>query len=234
MRSKKKMQRLVLVFAVLFETFFSFAAKDVFGADEIQTAPPSDIQEVEKPKTLHEALDRRYRFSKKLQSEISVFGGDYLGDEWYNTWDVGARYYLHINNSFAIGSSYRYSPVRTDSTGVFGQSLKTKNTHTIDGEIMYSNECAFRGGDTVVECDFFLTAGAGAIEINKIWGAAGVFGGGLKIYTPAPFFAVRFDVDAILHNTPKPGGDSFNSDMAMELGVSFLIPVKRANQSDGL
>jgi hypothetical protein len=191
---------------------------------EAKTEEPAPKDE---SRALHEALDRGYRFSKHLQSEFGIFGGDYLGDEWYNTWDVGARYYLHLNNSIALGAEYFYSPIRADSTGTFGQSLRTDSTHTATAAMMYSNDTAFRAGDSVVECDLFLTVGGGAMQINRQWQWTALIGGGLKIYTGAPWFAVRFDVNSYLHPTPKPGGDSFNADLAIQFGASFLFPTKK-------
>jgi hypothetical protein len=175
-------------------------------------------------------LDRRYRFAKKFQSEFGIFGGDYLGDEWYNTWDVGARYYFHLNNDFAVGAEYFYSPIRADGTGNFGKSLTTKTTHTVTGAFIYSNDAGFRAGNSIVECDLMLTVGGGMMEINGQWKPTALIGGGIKIYTPLPWFAVRFDVNSYLHPTPKPGGNAFNADMAINLGFSFLAPIKKTEE----
>ena len=192
-----------------------------------ETAEEGSSDEEEEPASLHEALDRRYRFNKQWQSELGLLGGDYIGDAWLNTWDVGARYYLHLNNTFAIGAAYLYSPIRADSTSVFGQSLRTKHAHLIDGEIRISNDCAFRAGDSIIECDLYLTLGGGAIYINRFWKPMVVIGGGMKVYTPAPWFAVTFDANSYLHPTPKPTGSSFNADMVINAGVAFLFPVRR-------
>lgn len=196
-------------------------AKEAGGEEHVEKVE-------EEPPSLHKTLlDRRYRFHKQWQSELGLLGGDYIGDAWLNTWDVGARYYLHLNNTFAIGAAYLYSPIRADSTSTFGQSLRTKHTHLIDGELRISNEAAFRAGDSIIECDLYLTLGGGAIYINRVWKPLALIGGGIKVYTPAPWFAVTFDVNSYLHPTPKPGGSSFNADMVINAGVAFLFPVRR-------
>ncbi len=182
---------------------------------------------------LHDALDRGYRFSKRMQSEFGVFGGDYLGDEWYNTWDAGGRYFLHLNNTFAVGGEYMYSPIRADSSGDFGKNLTTKHGHTIDAQLLISNDAAFRSGKSVIECDLMLSVGGGSMKIGSKWYWMGVIGGGLKIYTPLPWFAVRFDVNSYLHPTPKPTGDAFNADLVINLGTSFLFPIKKAKDDTG-
>jgi hypothetical protein len=180
----------------------------------------------EREQAIREVFDREFRFSKKFQSELGFFGGSYLGDEWYNTWNIGGRYYLHLNNSIAFGTEYLYSPIRADASGDFGKSLTTNNMHTLTGAMMYSNGTAFRAGDSVVECDLILTVGGGAMQINRQWEPVALIGGGLKVYLPIPWFAIRFDVNTYLHPTPKPGGNSFNSDMLVNLGFSFLFPTK--------
>lgn len=178
----------------------------------------------EKPFTLYEALEDRQLAPKRFQSEFNVFGGNYLGDEWYNTWDVGGRYFFHINNTFAVGAEYFYSPIRADSSGNFGESLTTKKTHTLTSQLMISNDAAFRSGNTILECDLFLALGAGSMQINKKWKPVGVIGGGIKVYPNLPWFAIRFDVNSYLHSTPKPGGDTFNADVAIDGGISFFFP----------
>ena len=207
----------------------SYPAAEAPQEQETPATPDAKAEEAAKPDTshaLHDALDREYRYSKRFQSEFGVFGGDYLGDEWYNTWDVGARYYLHLNNSIAVGAEYFYSPIRADASGDFGGSLTTDTTHTITAAMIYSNGAAFRAGSSVVECDLMLTVGGGTMQINRQWQWMAMIGGGLKVYTPAPWFAVRFDVNSYMHPTPKPGGNSFNADMVLHFGASFLFPTK--------
>lgn len=208
-------------------------AADPAAAQE-ETAPASKLEgrAEEEQRALGRTLDRRHRFSKKWQSELGIFGGDYLGDEWLNTWDVGTHYYLHINNTFAIGASYFYSRIRANAESNFGASLTTKNHHGVDAEVMVSNDCAFRTGKTVIDCDLFMTLGAGATVINRVWEPLVMIGGGLKIYLPPPWIAIRFDVNCPLHPTPKPGGNSFNVDVAFNLGLSFLFPGRELHRSD--
>ena len=173
---------------------------------------------------------------RKFQSEFGVFGGDFLGDEWYNNWDVGGRYYFNINKMFAFGAEYQYNPIRADSSGDFGKSLRTDNSHTLFGAISIANDAAFKAGKSIIDCDLFLTVGAGSMQINRDWEWLAVIGGGIKVYTPMRWMAVRFDVNSYMHPTPKPGGNSFNADMALNLGFSFFVQphMKKAlSQPDG-
>lgn len=160
---------------------------------------------------------------RKFQSEFGVFGGDFLGDEWYNNWDVGARYYFNINKTFAIGAEYQYNPIRADSSGDFGRSLRTDNSHTLFGALAIANDAAIKAGKSIIDCDLFLTLGAGSMQINREWQWLALIGGGIKVYMPMRWMAVRFDVNSYLHPTPKPGGNSFNADMAINLGFSFFV-----------
>ena len=67
--------------------------------------------------------------------------------------------------------------------------------------------------------------------INRVWEPLGIVGGGMKIYMPPPWLAIRFDVNSVLHSTPKPEGDSFNADVMFNLGISFLFPIHRSAPS---
>jgi outer membrane beta-barrel protein len=177
-------------------------------------------------------VDRRYRLSKRLQNELGFFGGGYLGDETHNSWVVGGRYFLHLNNTFALGASYSYTPVITDWSSTFGQSLRTKQQHLIDGEVMISNDAAFRAGNTIVELDLYFTLGLGVIRINQQNMPMGIIGGGAKFYTGYPWLTVRFDVNSYIHPTPNPNGDTLNSDMSILAGVSFLFPQRKPPEED--
>jgi hypothetical protein len=186
---------------------------------------PKAEEKSEKPiPSLCEALEQRHPHHKNFQSEFSIFGGDYLGDEWLNTWNAGGKYYMHLSNMFAVGAEYFYSQIRANGNTTFGQSLKTNDSNTLDVQLMIANDTAFLSGRSIIDCDLFLTLGVGSMEINDIWEWTAIVGGGLKIYTGIPWFAVRFDVNSYLHPTPKPTGDSFNADITMTLGVSFLLP----------
>lgn len=198
------------------------------------TAPSSELEQhaERERRALGISVDRRYRLSKRWQNEFGIFGGDYLGDEWLNTWDAGAHYYLHFNNTFAVGASYFFSRIRANTESDFGQSLATKNQHAADAELMISNDCAFRAGKTIIECDLYLTLGMGMIQINRQWKPMGLVGGGMKVYLPVPWLAVRFDVNSPIHPTPKPGGNSFNADIAFNLGLSFLVPQRKPAEQE--
>lgn len=209
-----------------------------FGADApAVTAPSSVIEhraEEEKAHLRSRVLDRQHRFSKRLQSELGIFGGDYLGDEWLNTWDAGAHYYLHLNNTFAVGASYAYSRIRANADSSFGANLRTKNMHLLDAEMQISNDCAFRAGKSIIECDLYFTLGGGAIWINRQWKPMGLLGGGMKIYFDPPWVALRLDVNTPMHPTPKPGGDVFTADVMFNAGVSFLFPVRKLEREEPL
>ena len=175
---------------------------------------------------LPKALDDRHRHNHKNQFEISLNGGDYLGDQTGNSWTTGAKAYFSFNSIVGVGVNYAYTPLSVDSSSNFGQFLKTKDTHMLDAEVMLNNAAAFRAGK-VIECDLYLTLGVGTIWIDRKYKPMGMVGGGMKIYGKPDWLAFRIDVNSYLHPTPNPGGDKFNGDMAMTLGISFLFPVRQ-------
>lgn len=176
---------------------------------------------------LHEALKKRQEFHKKRQHEISINGGGFLGDQSHSSWTAGANYHFLINDTFGVGAAYAYSPTITDWSSNYGRSLRSRRQHFMDAELMISNDAAFRAGKTIIECDFYLTLGAGALWINEEYEPLGVVGGGLRVYLPWPWMALRVDVNTYMHYTPIPTGDVFSADMSMIGGVSFLFPVRK-------
>ncbi len=179
---------------------------------------------------LHQALDRRYRFQKQHQSELGLRGGAYLGNQTRTSWFAGGYYYFHINNTFALGATYSYSPIEVDSNSTFGKSLKTKETHLMDAEVMISNDAAFRAGKSIVECDLYFVLGVGSIWINRHYEPMGTVGGGMKVYTKWPWLVPRIDVNSYIHPTPNDSGTTYDADIATILGLSFVFPTKKLEE----
>ncbi len=169
------------------------------------------------------ALGSKHRPRKHFQSEFTLTGGDYLGDEWRNTWDLGGTYALYFNDTFGVGAGYMYSPMSVDASSQFGRSITDKDTHTIHGEFYLTNDCGFRAGKTLIECDLFTYLGGGTMQINDEWEPAGLVGGGMRFYMPVRHFSIRVDIASYLHPTATPGGDRFNADVLMNLGLSFYF-----------
>lgn len=176
---------------------------------------------------LKEYLKEGARFPKRHQHEFNVNGGAFLGDQSQSSWVVGGNYHFLINETWGVGAAYAYSPIRVDSNSSFGQSLRSKEQHFMDAELLISNDAAFRAGKHIIECDFYLTLGAGAVWINKEFEPMGVIGGGLRVYMPWTWLAVRVDVNNYLHYTPIATGDAFSADISMVAGVSFLFPKRQ-------
>lgn len=176
---------------------------------------------------LKAGVKKQDSISKKWQSEINIFGGDFLGDETHNSYDAGVKYYLHINNVLAVGASYTWSPIYTDKDSTFGRTLVNRNQHLIDGEVMFTNASALKSGKSIIGFDLFGYLGMGTIWINRHWEVMGVVGGGVKVSPGIDWFAIRLDVINYIHPTPNPNGDTINADIAMNGGVSFLFPTKK-------
>lgn len=196
-----------------------------------QETTPKSADEVALEEHLIKFNDEAYDW-RKYQSEFGIFGGDYLGDEWYNNWDVGARYYFNINKTFGFGVEYQYNPIRYDRSGDFGRGLVTDQSHTIFGAMTVANTAAFKSGNSIIDCDLYLTLGGGSIQINRLWEYMIMIGGGIKVYMPMRWMAVRFDVNSYMHPTPKPGGDAFNADLAINAGVSFFVQPNRKRHKE--
>lgn len=197
------------------------------GTGIVEGAEESDQAEGAKEVDIYAVppiLDPHYRHRKRGQFEFAPYGGGYLGNTVGQTWVAGGRIYYHINNAIAIGANYGFSRLMTDRSSTFGRSLNTRNMHVTNAEVVISNDAAFRSGKTLIEMDFYLTFGPGAVLINRNWEPAGMIGGGVKIYPGISWLALRIDVNNYLHFTEQPGEDRFDCDVLFLGGVSFLFP----------
>jgi hypothetical protein len=157
-------------------------------------------------------LDPAYRHRRKLQVEVESYGGSLLGTTVGSTWIAGLRAGLHLGGPWAVQADYGVS--RSPDAAI------DRTVHVLTGSVMIANDVAMRIGRHLVEMDLYLTLGAGAMRLDATWRPAGRVGGGLKIYTGLSWLAIRVDVDTYLH--PVPG--SFNGDLSVTAGLSFLFP----------
>ncbi|HPW45970.1 MAG TPA: hypothetical protein PKU96_06340 [bacterium] len=176
---------------------------------------------------LGESLKLKIQPSKKNMNELTFFGGNYLGDKWGNSWDIGGMYTFYFNDTFGVAANYAYSKIYGDSSDIFESNLANDNVHSVFGAVILNNDAAFRAGKSIIQCDLFATLGGGSIQINNIWKYLLVIGGGIRVYTPIPWFAVRFDVNSYMHPTPGIGGSAFNADILMNLGFSVMLPPRK-------
>ncbi len=172
--------------------------------------------------------DHREDYSDRYLSEFVIVGGDYLGENWKNTYNIGAAYYFHFNDFLALGGQYLYSPIVVDKDTPFYQSLNTSDTHIGVGLVSFNTPAAWRAGSHLFNMDFYFTLGVGAMQINRQWQPTGVIGGGAKFFFPIPWLAFRLDINSYIHPTPMGGGRSeLAGDVSMGGGISFLFPVRR-------
>lgn len=171
-------------------------------------------------------LDPAYRHKKNHQFELSLYGGSYLGDTVGQTWMTGAKSYFHLNNTWSFGAAYGYSKLEPDRSSTFGGNIKDTKMQLLNTEISISNDAAFRVGKSLVEMDFYLTFGAGAMQIDKKWEPAGVVGGGVKFYPGISWLAFRIDVNNYIHYTSFINGHNLDFDTAFLGGISFLFPAR--------
>lgn len=221
-----------IVVAIISLFFLALAPTSAFALVDAPGKAADDACECEAKCTLEEAMGTKYRGHKYFQSELTLFGGNYLGDEWKNSWDIGGMYALYFNKTYGIGTGYVYTPLRYDSQSSFGQNVTNKNMHIIHGEFYLMNDTAIRAGKSVIECDLFMFVGGGGTYINASWEPTAIVGGGVRLFTPLKWFSTRIDVQNVIHSTPVPGGDTLNADVMFNLGVSVFFNAKEKKKTE--
>lgn len=174
--------------------------------------------------------DHREDYSDKYVSEFVIVGGDYLGENWKNTYNVGAAYYFHFNDFLALGGQYLYSPIVVDKNTPYYQYLNTSDTHIAVGLVSLNTPAAWRAGSKIFNMDFYFTLGVGAMQINSRWEPTGVIGGGAKFYFPVPWIAFRLDINSYIHYTQLSATrKDLSGDVSMGGGISFLFPNRKVH-----
>jgi len=195
--------------------------------DDSETLDAADPKAILVGNRFGPSWDGRENYRDGGENEFVIIGGDYLGENWKNTYYIGGAYFYHINDLIALGGQYFYSPIVVDKDTPFYQSLATSDTHTAVGLCMLNTPVAMRMDKRMFNMDFYFTLGAGAMRINRRWEPVGVIGGGTKFYFPVPWIALRLDINSYLHYTPMPGGKDFSGDVSLGGGISFLFPNRK-------
>jgi hypothetical protein len=209
---------------------------DAVSASEGSEGFDSDQGEAEKKKEVATVAfgdrfgpswDGRENYSDDLVNEFSILGGNYLGENWKNTYYVGGQYLFHLNDLFAFGAQYIYSPIVVDKDTPFYASLATEDTHIATALCQLNTPAAWRAGKGIYNMDFYFTLGMGAMQINRMWEPVGVIGGGARFYFPVPWIAFRLDINSYIHMTPLGGRSDLSGDVAMGGAISFMFPSKK-------
>jgi hypothetical protein len=171
--------------------------------------------------------DGREDYSDSLTHEFSITGGNYLGENWKNTYYIGGQYIFHLNDTFAFGAQYAYSPIVVDKDTPFYASLATEDVHIATALCQLNTPAAWRAGKNTYNMDFYFTLGVGAMQINRMWEPVGVLGGGARFYFPVPWLAFRLDINSYIHMTPLGGRSDLSGDVSMGGAISFIFPNKK-------
>lgn len=217
-------------------TSFARDTDDQGEMAEAVSAQEGSEDEVEEPKRKVRTLsfgqrfgpswDGRENYSDKHINEFSIIGGNYLGENWKNTYYIGGQYLFHLNDTLAFGAQYMYTPIVVDKDTPFYASLATEDVHIATSLCQLNTPAAWRAGKGIYNMDFYFTLGVGAMQINRQWEPVGVIGGGARFYFPVPWIAFRLDINSYIHMTPLGGRSDLSGDVSMGGAVSFIFPNK--------
>lgn len=158
---------------------------------------------------------------------IYVYAGPFYGDSLQSSYVVGADYVLRFSDIFGIGPSFRYAHANFPDVPAYQDSgfIKSSAMYMASMLIIASMPTAYQVFGKVVEGELNLHAGAGGSSVNTKWGIYGFFGGGMKTFIGAPWFAFRIDIRGSIFGVETPlQGNQLNSDLTITFGPSFQLP----------
>lgn len=161
---------------------------------------------------------------QKNTLELKASGGSYLGATLGQTWVIETGAVYHFNPTLGLGVHYAFSQANPDSSSTFGSNLSSDSVHLLTAGAQISNDAMFRIGKHWLPMDFFMTLGAGGMQIDQTWKPTGLVGGGVKFFTKKPWLAINVEVNNYLHHTPQPGKDHLDFDVAFVGGISVFLP----------
>ena len=226
-----------IVAAVVFLIFHFVWTPAVFSkapesspAAKSESHPKNDSKICQPSDCIPEGLEFKTRKAQRRLIEFEPFFGEYLGNILSNSWVTGGRLAFRFANSMSAGVEVNYSRVQFDPTGLFGQSVTTRNEILADAFFTYAIPVLQRSGKTVEEADLYTTVGIGNMHINGKNRVMGLIGGGFKIFFKKKWLALRFDVNTYMYSLPRISDSKFADDWTFTLGPSFLfLPKKPKN-----
>jgi len=186
--------------------------------------PGRDVKVLSFGQRFGPSWDGREDYSDNLLHEFSIIGGNFLGENWKNTYYIGSQYLFHLDDTFAFGAQYMYSPIVVDKDTPFYASLQTEDVHIATALCQLNTPAAFRAGKRIFNMDFYFTLGVGGMQINRQWEPVGIIGGGSRFYFPVPWLAFRLDINSYIHMTPLGNRSDLSADVSMGGTISFIFP----------
>ncbi len=203
------------------------APEEPQGTDDRGDEPERDVKVLSFGQRFGPSWDGREDYSDNLTHEFSITGGNYLGENWKNTYYIGSSYLFHLDDTFAFGAQYMYTPIVVDKDTPFYASLQTEDVHIATALCQLNTPAAFRAGKRIFNVDFYFTLGVGGMQINRQWEPVGIIGGGARFYFPVPWIALRIDINSYLHMTPLGNRSDFSGDVSMGGAISFIFPNRK-------
>ena len=156
--------------------------------------------------------------------EIGPMIVPYYGDVLETSVLYGGRFNYHVSQAWSLGSTFMYGDSAYDAASPVIEG-RNSNTHLIyDGHFMYSLPAALRISDTIpLEADMYTLLGAGEEYIGGDGHITILIGGGLKMYTRIPWFAVRIGIRDYFYKLNVGGSNKTVDDLLMMIGVSILL-----------
>ena len=158
----------------------------------------------------------------EFDAEIMMNNGDAL--RAYTL--VQVEYTYRINQTYWVGVDGFAGPIVVDSANSL-TDVGNGNWLRAVGPVFYLNVPALLGAtkdnsEGAAQCQLYTSFGAGYLGVGSTDTIYGEIGGGL-IWEFKPWLGLRFDLKSIFYTLNNTTGSSFNSDLALSIGPSFVF-----------
>lgn len=228
----------LIILAFIFLSLLAHASDLMEGFDSL-----GGNQELyEKAKALHPETDVKIvqgrtvsrQFRHEFAPQISSFVG---GDAFLNTDTVGINYNFHINHHWSLGVSYFYAfnSLTNEAKSLISNSLRSKLTEplvpdfneprqgylaTVNWYPIYGKMSLYDLG--ISQFDFYLSAGAGAIDLANKSSGTYVLGGGLGVWV-SQHLAGRLELRRQVYETERFTGVQTMNVTVLSASLGYLL-----------
>jgi len=162
----------------------------------------------------------REAFAEDYLHEFSPQVSLYTGDALRSSVNGAFSYAFHFNSSMWLGLDFVGGTAKVDQPN--GLSLNSGERYIGCNGVFYYNIPGLIGEPQGLGADLYTSIGMGHFWIGSHKEFFGFLGGGMLLHTGLKWLMIRFDLKGAFYRLRNANGSNFNSDLALNMGPSFI------------